>query len=305
MRTRAALPRLLSLAASAALASACAASREPNPARPRSDAPPYPVVLAANAERREAALSAWARLANAGAAPNTPAPELQPVTATVSALPPGATGLRLPLVEIEDVGKEPGGETEDEATRESLRRFIAGAGALLGAEPRDLSLVEVRGEAGGTRSARYQQQPFPYALRGGFGAIDITFTADRRVTALTSTAIPDAERFTRSLAAQRPQQLPADQAVARLKGRAFTYATADGGRQTYTAAADDEIRPRELVVYPLRRANDPAVLELHVAWEMSVGRGGSAPHLVYLDAVTGEVIAAAAAQAAPTPAPGR
>jgi hypothetical protein len=56
-------------------------------------------------------------------------------------------------------------------------------------------------------------------------------------------------------------------------------------------ASDDTIIPLELVVYPIRPTNDSSALELHVAWEMTVGKG-TMSYLVYLDALTGDIIAA-------------
>jgi hypothetical protein len=271
-------------------ASSCAGARDPDPARPRANEPAYPVVLAANAERREQALAGWAALARDNNLANEPPPGLQPVTATISQLPTTDAPLRLPLVEIRDEAGEVREASREESRRESLRRFILSAGALLGVAPQNLSLVERKDESNGTRRARYQQQPFPYPLRGGFGALEIAFTDDRRVLSLSSTAIPDTERLSRALALLRPQQLTADQAIERVRGRAFTF-PGISSQQTYTVAPDDPIVPRELVVYPVRPANDAGALELHVAWELAVGKGAT-PYLVYLDAVRGEIIAA-------------
>lgn len=270
--------------------SSCAGARDPEPARPRANEPPYPVVLAANVERREQALAGWAALARDNNLGNEPPPLLQPVTATISALPATDAPLRLPLVEIRDEAGEVRDQSREESRRESLRRFILSAGALLGVAPQNLSLVERKDETNGTRRARYQQQPFPYPLRAGFGVLEIAFTDDRRVLSLSSTAIPDTERLSRALALLRPQQLTADQAVERVRGRAFTFPGINS-QLTYTVAPDDPIIPRELVVYPVRLANDPGALELRVAWEMVVGKGAT-PYLVYLDALRGEIIAA-------------
>lgn len=274
----------------------CAGARDPDPSRPRANEPPYPVVLGANAERREQALAGWATLARDNNLANEPPPQLQPVTATISALPASVAALRLPLVEIKNDAGEVLEASREESRRESLRRFIMSAGALLGVAPQNLSLVERKDETDGTRRARYQQQPFPYPLRAGFGVLEIAFTDDRRVLSLTSTAIPDTERLSRALALLRPQQLTADQAVERVRGRAFTY-PGNSSPLTYTVAPDDPIMPRELVVYPVRPANDQSALELRVAWEMAVGKGAT-PYLVYLDAVRGEIIAATAQQQA-------
>lgn len=283
----------------------CAGARDPDPTRPRANEPPYPVVLAANAERREQALAGWAALARDNNVGNEPPPQLQPVTATISALPAGDAPLRLPLVEIRDEAGEVREASREESRRESLRRFILSAGALLGVAPQNLSLVERRDETDGTRRARYQQQPFPYPLRAGFGVLEIAFTDDRRVLSLSSTAIPDTERLARALALLRPQQLTAEQAVERVRGRAFNFPGINS-QQTYTVAPDDPIVPRELVVYPVRPANDTGALELHVAWEIAVGKGAT-PYLVYLDALRGEIIAATTqpvqTEAKPTPTP--
>jgi len=275
----------------------CAASRDPDPARPRTNEPPYPGILAANAERRDQALAGWAALARDQNLRNDPPPPpLQPVTATISALPTVLDApLRLPLVEIRDEAGEVREASKEESRRESLRRFITGAGALLGVAPQNLSLVERKDEADGTRRARYQQHPFPYPLRAGFGRLEIAFTDDRRVLSLSSTAIPDTERLSRALALVRPQQLTAEQAVERLRGRAFTFPGVSSPL-TYTIAPDDPIIPRELVVYPVQSANDAGALELHVAWEMTVGKGAT-PYLVYLDALKGDIIASATTQA--------
>jgi len=279
----------------------CAASREPSAARPRGNEAPYPVILAANADRREQALAAWAALARDQNLQNEPAPQLQPVTATISALPASdAPSLRLPLVEIKDAGGVITEETKEEALRESLRRFIASANALLGVAPQNLSLVERKDDENGTGTARYQQQPFPHPLRAGFGVLEIVFTPDRRILSVSSTAIPETERLSRALTGLRPQQLSADQAIERLRGRSFTFPGLNS-QQTYTIAANDSVVARELVIYPVRPPTEPGALQLHLAWEMSVGPG-DAPFLVYLDAVTGEIITAAPTQSAQTAA---
>ncbi len=278
-------------------AGACAGARDPDPARPRANQPPYPVIVAANAERRGLALAGWAALARDNNVPNIPEPQLQPVTATISGLPASEAPLRLPLVEIREEDGQVRANSEEESRRESLRRFITGASALLGVLPQNLSLVARTDEANGTRRARYQQQPFPYPLRAGYGVLDIAFTDDRRVLSLSSTAIPDTERLARALALVRPQQLTADQAVERVRGRSFTF-PGTGAPQTYTVAPGDPVTPRELVVYPVRPTGDAGALELRVAWELAVG-AGTTPYLVYLDAIGGEIIAAQT-QAAPT-----
>lgn len=274
-------------AALAALNAGCAAaSRGVDPTRPRAGAL-YPVALSASEDRGRAARDAWARLlADQGIASQTP-PELRPVTATLAALPsPSGAPLRLPSVGGED-GKAP---TEEE-TRESLRRFLASAATPLGALPSELSLVSYEDAGVGLKRAIYQQNPFEYPLRGGYGRVEITFTPDRRVTSLSSTAIPDAERLRRALAAAPQDRITAEKAAASLAGRTLTYADASGNTQTRTVAAQGETSVRELVVYPLQAEDDPSTLELHLAWEIAVG-GGDGTLRVYIDAVTGVELAA-------------
>jgi len=217
----------------------------------------------------------------------------------VRALPAAVpAALRLPLVELGgDTGIDP-----EEATRESLRRFIASARDLLGVDPEDLSLVETQTEAGGARLVRYLQKPFPHPLRNGFGLVEIRFAPDRRVLSLTSTAVPDTVRIAAALAALRPNLIPAADIPARLALRSFNY-PAQSVTQTFTLAAGDLIDVRELVVFPVRRDDSSAAaIEFHLAWEAIVGRGGT-NLLVHIDAVTGEIISAAPTTETPRPAP--
>ncbi|HEX3559569.1 MAG TPA: hypothetical protein VHU19_10200 [Pyrinomonadaceae bacterium] len=270
----------------ASLLGACAAAtRPPGAGPPGANEPPKFVSLAASDERRAGALADWKIIAGEQAAAR-PTPELQPVTATLKALPPNLqTPPRMPLVVLNDKKAQ----TEEE-TRESLRRFIASAAPLLGVTPQELSLVEVRDSGSGTKTARYQQNPFPYPLRNGYGVIEVTFTPDLRVVGLSSTAIPDSDQLRRSLAAVKPT-LPADKAAAALANRAVTFNDRSGVRQARTVTQADAATARELVVFPLLRAEGAGTLELHVAWEIAVG-GPASSLLVYVDAVTGDVLAA-------------
>ena len=72
--------------------------RSPETESPRANQPPYPVILGASDERREQALSRWTTLLSDQGIANQPAPQLQPVTATLRELPALATPLRLPKV---------------------------------------------------------------------------------------------------------------------------------------------------------------------------------------------------------------
>ncbi|PYS78691.1 MAG: hypothetical protein DMF66_05480 [Acidobacteria bacterium] len=281
--------RTLRGAAAAALAlllGACAAAtRPPGAGRPGVNEPPKFAALAASDERRAGALADWKTIVGDQAAAS-PTPELQPVTATLKALPPNLpTPPRMPLVVLGDKKAQ----TEEE-TRESLRRFIATSAPLLGVTPQELSLVEVKDAAGGAKTARYQQNPFSYPLRNGYGVVEVTFTPDLRVVGLSSTAIPDSEQLRRSLAAVKPT-LDGGKAAAVLANRAIIFNDRNGVRQTHTVTQADAATARELVIFPVLRAEGAGTLELHVAWEVAVG-GPESPPLVYVDAVTGDVLAA-------------
>lgn len=277
----------------AALGGACAISRAPETGRPRLNAPAYPILLNASDERRERALAVWATLTAEQGITNPPAPELHPVTATLRALPALDQPLRLP-----NVGDEKSAEvgTGEEATRESLRRFIISAAPLLGVDPQYLTLVGIVDDGGGLKRAQYLHKPFLYPVRGGFGVLDITFAPDRRVTRLSSTAVPITGRITRTIASRRELLLPQD-AVKALSGRTITYKDAAGLTQTYTSTGRaEEFSAREIVVYPVRRDGDQPALAFHLAWEVAVSGGGEAAPslLIYVDAVTGETLAAVA-----------
>lgn len=262
--------------------SACAATPPPNATGPRPNEPPYPVLLMEKAERREAALIAWAKFMTEQGITNAPAPELQPVTATIRSLPP-LTGTPLYLPKVGDTLP-----MNEENTRESLRRFIASASSLIGAPPQQLSLVQRIDAADGTQRALYEQRPFRFPLRGGYGKLEITFAPDRRVLQINSTCITDVEQLQRAGAGTRPRW-DAEKLLTQIADRTFTYQDAAGTTQTLTLTKDEEVIVRELVIYPVSRANDPSILEFHLAWEIMVKRV-SGSFNIYLDAVTDELI---------------
>jgi hypothetical protein len=268
----------------AACLSACATTPPPGAAGPRPNEPPYPVLMTETTDRREAALAAWTKFTTEQGVVGAPAPVLQPVTATIESLP-AFTGTPLYLPRVGD-------ETpmNEDNTRESLRRFIASASALIGAQPQQLSLIQRVDAADGTKRALYEQRPFRYPLRGGYGKLEITFAPDRRVLQIKSTCIPEIETLQRAGAGIRPKW-DAEKVTALMAGRTLTYRDPAGNARTLTVAQSDQVMVRELAVYPLPRASDPAALEFHLVWEVVVKRD-TGEHLIYLDAVTDEVIAA-------------
>ena len=261
---------------------ACAA--KPNPGAPRSNEPPYPVLMTQTTERRDAALAAWTRFTTEQGITNAPQPELQPVTATLRSLP-ALTGTPIYLPKVGQAAT-----MTEEDTRESLRRFLTSISDLVGAQPQQLSLVQRADLADGTKKARYEQRPFRYSLRGGYGVLEITFAPDRRVIQITSTCIPEIEQLQRAGAGIRPK-LTADKVAEQITGKTFTYTDSTGNHQTFTVAKGDALAVRELVIYPTPRASDSSVLEFHLVWEISVGPASN-QRTIYLDAVTNEIITA-------------
>lgn len=275
--------RVAFLIALAICMSACADRPAPNAAGPRTNEVPYPVLMSDNADRREAALAAWTKLTNEQGITNAPAPELQPVTATIHSLP-AQTNPPLYLTKVGEAAT-----MSEEETRESLRRFITSASALLGAEPQQLSLVQRTDLADGTKKARYEQRPFRYPLRNDYGVLEITFAPDRRIIQITSTCIPEIEQLQRAGTGIRTRWT-SDKVPEQIVGKTFTYVDATtGNQQTLTIAQGEEITVRELVIYPRPRVNDPLVLEFHLAWEITIGHGSNSS-TIYMDAVTDEII---------------
>ena len=261
----------------------CAATPAPNATGPRPNEPAYPVLLIETNDRREAALTAWTKFAIEQGIANAPAPELQPVTATIRSLP-ALSGMPLYLPKVGDTCP-----MNEENARESLRRFITSASQIIGAPPQQLSLVQRIDAADGTQRALYEQRPFRYPLRNGYGKLEITFTPDRRVQQINSTCITDIEQLQRAGAGTRPRW-DADKVGAQLLNRTLTYKDAAGGEHTLTIIKGDEVIVRQLVIYPIPRASDPTALEFHLAWEITVKRPSDSL-TIYLDAVTDDLLA--------------
>lgn len=212
---RAAFIALL-IAAFALGISACAGTtRPPDTAAPRASEPPYPVLLIASEDRSAAALAAWSALTKAQGITDAPAPELDPVTGAILKLPvlPAGANLYLPKVGTQLPMSE-------EETRESLRRFIENETRLIAATPPQLSLVNRADTNTQTKTARYEQRPFRYALRGNYGVLQIEFAPDGRLLQLSSTCIPETESLQRAGTGVRPRY-SAEETAKRLVGRSF------------------------------------------------------------------------------------
>lgn len=279
--------RLFLGAALACMTLACAAIQPPETGGPRSGGPPYPVVFTEQSQRTQASVVEFDRLFNRPAenAGGQPVVQLNPITAAIRNLP---TGLNTPLY-LPKIGVE--AEMTEEDIRESLRRFINDWQVLIGANPAHLSLVERTDRPDGLKVAKYEQRPFRYPLRGGYGLLEIQFLANRVLRNLTSTCIPDAERLQAALTPIVPR-VTADEAIKQVRGTDIAYTDSTGRQITYRVTPTDEVNAVELVTFVVPATGRTDALELHIAWEMSVG---TAPRrLVYLDAVDGKIVGAAA-----------
>ena len=262
------------------LSCSCAALQPPDTGGPRSSGPLYPILFTEQHQRLEASNLAFNRLTqNPG---TQSAVQLQPITAAIQSLPNLSTPLYLPKVGID-------AEMDEEETRESLRRFITDWRVLIGADPAHLSLVERIDRPDGVKTARYEQRPFRYPMRGGFGSLEIQFLPNRVVRNITSTCLPDAEHLQSALAPITPKLTAAD-AINVVRSSDISYTNASGQQTTTRVGANEEVTPVELVtlVFPTSGRTDS--LELHLAWEINVGPNPR--RLIYVDAVEGKVLRA-------------
>jgi hypothetical protein len=274
---------ILALTFTAVFAVAGCAAFQPTDANgPASNRPPYPVALADVGTRLEEASVAWYQLSQRYGLPGKTEANLHPYTATLESLP---ANLPAPIY-LPKVGSQTN-PTEEE-TRESLRRFIVEWRQLIGSDPNQLSLVERIDEPSGVKIARYEQRPFRYPLRGGFGHLEIRFRSNGQLVGFSSNCIPNADRLQGMLLGLTPK-VTGEQAVNHLKTQPVTFTNASSQQQSVTLPANAVVEARQLVVYAQPSKDPPSGLELLLAWEIDVTNGPISK--VYLDAITDEIIA--------------
>ncbi len=270
----------LLLLITALVSGGCAAIQPPGTGGPKAG-PPYPVVLTAQPERRETTALALKRLVQDSGSPDQLATYLQPVTASIKNLPKSGSSVLL----LPKVGTNP--EMSEEETREALRRFISDWRGLIGANPTHLSLVDRVDQPDGIKLAKYEQRPFRYPLRGGYGILEIRFLTNRKLVDLSSTCIPDVERLQSSLALITPV-VTAEEAVKYVRDNNVGYKDLAGTQQSLHVTSVNEVNAIQLVTYVLASPGQTDSLELHLAWEVAVTQ---APFkTVYVDAVDGKFI---------------
>ena len=274
---------ILTLALLAALTTAgCAAFKPVDANGPRPEGPEYPIGLSELGTRLEEASLAWYQLSQRYGLTGKTEANLHPYTATLESLPANLpTPIYLPKV---------GSQTNptEEEIRESLRRFIVEWQRLIGAAPGELSLVERVDEPSGVKVARYEQRPFRYPLRGGFGSLTIRFRTNWQLVGLSSNCIPNADRIQATLANVTPK-ITGEDAVNRLKTQSLTFTDANNRQQTLSLPASAVAEAKELVVYAQPSKDPPSGLEIRLAWEISIVNGPI--NKVYLDAISEEIIA--------------
>ena len=268
--------------ATAVMAGACAAFKPADANGPASNAPLYPLSLSDVGPRLEEASVAWYQLSQRYGLTGRTEANLHPYTATLESLP---SNLPAPI-HLPKVGSQTKPTEED--TRESLRRFIVEWQRLIGADPNALSLVERTDEASGVKVARYEQRPFRYPLRGGFGTLVIRFRGDGQLVGLSSNCIPNADRIQATLNGLTPK-VTAEQAIEHVRTKPLTLVDANPQQSTVSLPATATVNTDQLVVY-IQPSKDPASgLEIRLAWEVEVANGPI--KRVYLDAISDDIIA--------------
>lgn len=263
------------------IASACAAFQPTDANGPVANRPQYPIALSDVGPRLEEASVAWYQLSQRYGLPGKSEANLHPYTATLESLPASLPG----PIYLPKVGPQTNPTEAD--IRESLRRFIVEWRTLIGAEPNQLSLVERTDEPSGVKVARYEQRPFRYPLRGGFGSLVIRFRDNWQLVGFSSNCIPNADRLQATLSGLTPQ-VTGEQAVNLLKSP-VTFLNAATQQQTISLPANATVEARQLVVYARPSKDPPSGLEIRLAWEVEVANGPVKQ--VYVDAISNEIIA--------------
>ena len=276
------LSLLFTVLIAVALLSGCAVMQPPNANGPVGNRPVYPILMIEDSERQEATAVALMRLASGNAGVSSA--RLQPVTGTVLSLPARPT---TPLY-LTKLGAD--AVMTEEETRESLRRFITQWQELIGSDPAKLSLVSRIDQPDGVKLAIYEQRPFRYPIRGGYGKLQISFGADRRIINVMSSCIPDADEIQSALTGLT-LKLKAEDAVAQVRdAKGFKYFDATGNNQTVTLLGSSDVVARGLTTYVIPARGRVDTLEFHLAWELEITN--ATVKFVYVDAVTGDIVAA-------------
>ncbi|HZI86792.1 MAG TPA: hypothetical protein VFD48_08155, partial [Pyrinomonadaceae bacterium] len=78
-------------------------------------------------------------------------------------------------------------------------------------------------------------------------------------------------------------------AVARIRGKGVAFQNEGGTQSTLQVPTASEVNAQDLVLYVLPSRTNATALEFHLAWEVQIGGAGA--RKVYVDAITGDVVA--------------
>ncbi|HZS07976.1 MAG TPA: PepSY domain-containing protein [Blastocatellia bacterium] len=262
------------------LAWACAATRnEVNTPQATKTNDQYPPVIEAGAIRQRAAEEAWRKMLAEFRMPET-RPDLEPVLFTPRALPASLAG------QI-NLNPQAGKFGADEA-KTALRKFIEHNHAVLTGDERagvlslkDLSLVSFSDE-GNMYRALYRQMNYPFPLAGNYGELSFALGKTGALLQMSSRLISPLLLSTELPARAKVE---AQKVADALVGREFTYTSIAGRPLTYKVSQREEVKVRELVIYPKMEKDQ---LAIYLAWQVEVGRGTT--WMVYVDAMTGKEI---------------
>jgi hypothetical protein len=84
-------------------------------------------------------------------------------------------------------------------------------------------------------------------------------------------------------------KLTAEDAVTRIRAKGVPFRNDSGTESALPLSAGTEVVARDLVLYVLASRTNDNALAFHLAWEVEIG--GAAPRKVYVDAITGDVVA--------------
>lgn len=233
----------------------------------------YPPVIEDTPANQQIAREAWKRFLTEWRLPETN-PELMPVINTPRALP-------MELAQRININTKPGKFGEVEA-KEALRLFIehsrdvlSGREKAVAPNLKDLSLDTFVNDASFYR-AGFRQVNYPFPIVENYGELRFVISKSGTLLQWSSSLLPDVSLPTR--AETKPESL-----YDKMLNRQFTYTTIAGRPQSYRVAKREDVKVKDLVIYPRLTGNR---LEIHLAFPVLVG--DSLTWTVYVDAINGE-----------------
>jgi hypothetical protein len=82
--------------------------------------------------------------------------------------------------------------------------------------------------------------------------------------------------------------MPIETIIDNLVGHTATFINAGGNQNSYTITDRAKLRARELVIFPIPREGEPAILEIHIVWEIDVENLSGLK--IYVDSINGDIL---------------